>query len=70
MGINRIDHASVYVGDLGKALTWYEDVLGLTVLSQRCKELEQSSDQASNNSTDELQQLLQASLEALRQQSG
>ena len=43
---------------------------GLTVLSQRCKELEQSSDQASNNSTDELQQLLQASLEALRQQSG
>lgn len=34
MGINRIDHASVYVGDLGKALTWYEDVLGLTVLSR------------------------------------
>lgn len=34
MGINRIDHASVYVGDLGKALSWYEDVLGLTVLSR------------------------------------
>lgn len=34
MGINRIDHAAVYVGDLGKALTWYEDVLGLTVLSR------------------------------------
>lgn len=34
MGINRIDHAAIYVGDLGKALTWYEDVLGLTVLSR------------------------------------
>lgn len=34
MGINRIDHAAVYVGDLGKALSWYEDVLGLTVLAR------------------------------------
>ena len=34
MGINRIDHAAVRVGDLGKALAWYEDVLGLTVLSR------------------------------------
>lgn len=34
MGINRIDHAAIYVGDLGKALSWYQDVLGLTVLSR------------------------------------
>lgn len=32
MGINRIDHAAIQVGDLGKALAWYQDVLGLTVL--------------------------------------
>ncbi len=34
MGINRIDHASLYVQDLGKALSWYEDVLSLKVLSR------------------------------------
>ncbi|WP_339696918.1 VOC family protein [Celeribacter baekdonensis] len=34
MGINRIDHAAIYVGDLGKALSWYEDVLDMTVLSR------------------------------------
>ena len=31
MGINRIDHAAVRVGDLGKALAWYEDVLEFTL---------------------------------------
>jgi len=34
MAINRIDHAAVRVNDLGKALEWYEDVLGLTVLDR------------------------------------
>ncbi|WP_109529360.1 VOC family protein [Nocardia aurea] len=34
MAINRIDHAAVRVADLGQALEWYEDVLGLTVLDR------------------------------------
>lgn len=34
MGINRLDHASIYVEDLGKALTWYRDVLSLKVLER------------------------------------
>lgn len=34
MAINRLDHAAIFVPDLGKALTWYEDVLGLTVLER------------------------------------
>src|SRR5215207_6751195 len=34
MAINRIDHAAVRVRDLGKALDWYEGVLGLTVLDR------------------------------------
>lgn len=34
MGINRIDHAAIFVGDLDKALTWYRDVLSLKVLAR------------------------------------
>jgi catechol 2,3-dioxygenase len=34
MAINRMDHAAVRVRDLGEALDWYEDVLGLTVLDR------------------------------------
>ena len=34
MAMNRIDHAAIRVADLGEALTWYRDVLGLTVLEQ------------------------------------
>jgi catechol 2,3-dioxygenase len=34
MGVNRIDHAAVLVHDLGEALAWYEDVLGLTALER------------------------------------
>lgn len=37
MPINRIDHAAVRVADLGSALNWYEDVLGLTVLDRNDK---------------------------------
>lgn len=37
MAINRIDHAAVRVADLGSALNWYEDVLGLTVLDRNDK---------------------------------
>lgn len=34
MGLNRIDHAAVFVDDLGRALEWYEGTLGLTVLDR------------------------------------
>ncbi len=34
MGVNRIDHAAILVHDLGAALSWYQDVLGLTVLER------------------------------------
>ena len=34
MAMNRIDHATIRVGDLGESLAWYRDVLGLTVLEQ------------------------------------
>ena len=34
MPINRTDHAEIRIKDLGQALAWYEDVLGLTVLSR------------------------------------
>ena len=34
MGVQRIDHAAILVEDLGAALGWYEEVLGLTVLDR------------------------------------
>jgi catechol 2,3-dioxygenase len=34
MAINRLDHAAIRVADLGSALSWYEDTIGLTVLDR------------------------------------
>lgn len=34
MGVNRMDHAAIRVADLGKALEWYEDIIGLKVLDR------------------------------------
>ncbi|MEO0459881.1 MAG: VOC family protein [Myxococcota bacterium] len=37
MAITRLDHASIYVPDLGEALAWYEDVLSMRVLERSPK---------------------------------
>jgi catechol 2,3-dioxygenase len=34
MGINRLDHATIYAPDLELALTWYRDLLGMVVVSR------------------------------------
>lgn len=34
MAINRLDHAALFTPDLGKALIWYVDVLGMRVLDR------------------------------------
>jgi catechol 2,3-dioxygenase len=34
MAINRLDHASIYTPDIGKALAWYVDILGLKLLER------------------------------------
>lgn len=34
MAINRLDHATIYTPDLGKALAWYDDVLSMHVLER------------------------------------
>lgn len=37
MAINRLDHTAIFVPDTGKALTWYVDVLGMTILERTDK---------------------------------
>jgi catechol-2,3-dioxygenase len=34
MGVNRLDHAAILVHDVGEALVWYADVLGLKALER------------------------------------
>ncbi|HEY7630093.1 MAG TPA: VOC family protein [Thermoleophilaceae bacterium] len=35
MAVNRLDHAAIRVEDIGEALVWYVDALGLTLLDRR-----------------------------------